>query len=62
MRNRSKLRRRERLLSDEEIRERMLSDPDTKARIEEILAHKRTQKDSPGITEEELSDFLREHG
>ncbi len=49
--------------SDKELRRRRLQDPGVRARVQEILDQmERGEPLSPGITAEELPDFLREHG
>ena len=51
------------LLSDEEIHQRIMSDPEVQARIQTALAKVRSGKrEGPGLTAEELPEFLREHG
>lgn len=51
---------------DDEILElgrRMLRDPENRARIERALAQaKSSDPKEPGVTAEELPEFLREHG
>jgi hypothetical protein len=50
------------LLSDEEIRDRVLSDPDVQRRVAEALEEAKRPSPSPGISAEDLPEFLREHG
>ena len=52
------------LLSDEEIFRRMMASPKVRARLEEVLAEQANpkRKRTPGLTAEELVEFLREHG
>jgi hypothetical protein len=52
------------LLSDEEVRRRMRESRVVQARIEEMLAARAKGRSdaAPGMTVEELQDFLREHG
>ena len=52
-------------LSDEELHKRIMARPEVQARLKEVLAEMRdpSWKTRPGIaTEEELVEFLREHG
>jgi hypothetical protein len=55
-------RKQDELLSDEELRERIVSDQETKEAIKKARAKSRSTNGKPGITAEELPDFLREHG
>lgn len=49
--------------TDQEIRAKRLRDPEVQARLREIQESlKRGDPPGPGISGEELSDFLREHG
>ena len=51
--------------SDEELYERIMARPEVQAQLEELLARRRRGEKSktPDITtEEELVEFLREHG
>lgn len=53
------------LLSDEaeeKIRREQMSDPKVRARVREIFDDAASGDPEPGITAEELPDFLREHG
>ncbi len=53
----------ETLLSEEEIRHRHMSDPEALRRAERAVERvKRGDPPGPGVTAEELADFLREHG
>jgi len=46
-----------------ELGRRLLRDPENRARIERALAQaKSSDPKEPGITGEELPEFLREHG
>lgn len=54
---------RDAVLSDEQMRRERLDDPEVKARVRAIQERmRRGEPPGPGITEEELPDFLREHG
>ena len=57
-------RRKGELLSDEEVFRRMMDSPKVRAQLEEVLAEQAdpTRKRAPGLTTEELVEFLREHG
>ena len=53
------------LLTDEELRRRAMASPEVQARLREVLAELKdpARPRSPGLrTEEELREFLREHG
>jgi hypothetical protein len=52
------------LLSDEEVFRRVMASPAVQARLEEVLAERRdpNRRKAPGLTREELVEFLREHG
>lgn len=49
-------------LSDREIRDRMMADPEVRARLAQALLDAERPSSEPGVTEEELPAFLREHG
>ena len=53
---------RDELLSDEELHDRVMAHPETKERIDRLLAERKSANGPAGITAEELKDFLREHG
>ena len=46
--------------TDEERRQRRLQDPDVLKRLEEIFESSARGEDGPGVTAEELPEFLRE--
>jgi len=53
------------LLTDEEFRDRLMSKPEVQEANKRALERVRSRngtKGKPGITAEELQDFLREHG
>jgi hypothetical protein len=55
---------RDETLSDEEVRRRVWEDPAARARIQDLIDYMRSARSrgTPGISAEELPDFLREHG
>ena len=46
--------------TDEERRQRRLQDPDVQKRLQEIRKSIARGEDAPGVTAEELPEFLRE--
>jgi hypothetical protein len=60
-RDQAETERAKKLLSDEEIRRRLMENPETQNRVEEVLKQVGTGKAEPGLTAEELADFLREY-
>lgn len=53
------------LVADEELHQRIMARPEVQARLKEVLAEMRDPlwKTRPGIaTEDELVEFLHEHG
>jgi len=52
------------VLSEEEIRRRQWEDPVIRARIQDLIEYMRSpgSRATPGISAEELPEFLREHG
>jgi hypothetical protein len=51
------------VVSEEEMRREHLEDPEVKARVRAIRERmRRGEPPGPGITQEQLPDFLREHG
>jgi hypothetical protein len=55
-------RKQDELLSDEELHDRIMSEAETREAIKEALAKSHSRNGRPGITADELPDFLREHG
>ena len=46
--------------SEDSLRDEQMSDPDVQARVKQIFEDAKQSKSGPGITAEELPDFLRE--
>ena len=46
----------------DELREEQMNDPAVRVRLRQIFEEARKGAQRPGITAEELPDFLREHG
>jgi hypothetical protein len=46
--------------TEDSLRDEQMSDPDVQARVKQIFEDAKQGKSGPGITAEELPDFLRE--
>ena len=48
-------------ITDQELHDRIMSGPKVKARIKEALEWTKRKTDEPGVSADELPDFVREH-